>query len=89
MNKRERRGAGAGKGGATQSVRRNYESFKGDISDGFGRNAPVYHVYSVSRTTSEERVECSRGWGLGQQGFPTALCRIDVGVCYTRGARSR
>ena len=25
----------------------------------------------------------------GERGFPTALGRIDVGVCYTRGARSR
>ena len=25
--------------------------------DGFVRNAPVYHVYPVSRTTSEGRVE--------------------------------
>ena len=28
------------------------------------------------------------GVGVGE-GFPRALCRIDVGVCYTRGARSR
>ena len=27
--------------------------------------------------------------GVGGGGFPTALCRTDVGVCYTRGARSR
>ena len=29
------------------------------------------------------------GVGVEGKGFPTALCRIDVGVCYTRGARSR
>ena len=33
--------------------------------DGFVRNAPVYHVYPVSRTTSEERAEFSRGWSGG------------------------
>ena len=27
--------------------------------------------------------------GLGRKGFLTALGRIDVGICYTRGARSR
>ena len=29
------------------------------------------------------------GGRVGAKGFLTALGRIDVGVCYTRGARSR
>ena len=59
-NGSEQEGAGGGgKGGATQYMRGNYKS---DKSDGFGRNAQVYHVYPVSRTTSEERAEHSRGW---------------------------
>ena len=29
------------------------------------------------------------GGGLGGEEFPTGLGRVDVGVCYTRGARSR
>ena len=53
----------------------------------------VNNVYPVSRTTSEERAESSRGWmgggEVGAKGFSIALCRIDVGVCYTRGSRSR
>ena len=63
----------------------------GDKCDGCGRNASVYHVYPVSRTTSDKRAECSKVGG-GEGGFPTALGRIDVyplGACYTRGARSR
>ena len=28
----------------------------------FRRNAPVYFLRPVNRTTSEERAECSRGW---------------------------
>ena len=28
-------------------------------------NASVFQVYPVSRTTSEERAECSKGWGTG------------------------
>ena len=31
-------------------------------------NASVYQVYAVSRTTSEERAECSRGWMGGGEG---------------------
>ena len=56
----EQEGAGGrgGMGEGTQPVRGNYKSL---TSDGFGRNVPVYHVYPVSRTTSEERAECSRG----------------------------
>ena len=64
-NKRER-GGGGGTGGTTQSMRGNYESFKGKhLSDDYGRIAPVYHVYPVSLTTSEERAECSGGKGRG------------------------
>ena len=37
---------------------------------GFGSNAPVYHIYPVTRTTSEERAECSRGWRGGGWGGP-------------------
>ena len=59
---------------------------QGDKCEGFGKNAPVYHVYPVSRTSSEERAECLRV--VGSKRVITALCRIDVGVCYTRGARS-
>ena len=35
----------------------------GNKYDGFGRNAPVYYVCPVSRTTSEERAECVGGGG--------------------------
>ena len=31
-------------------------------------NASVYQVYAVSRITSEERAECSKGWGGGLRG---------------------
>ena len=56
------RGGGEGEtGGATQSVRGTSKSFKGTHMYGFGRNASVNHVYSVSRTTSEEKAECSKG----------------------------
>ena len=59
-----------GREGGTQNVRGNYKSFKRDKSDGFGKNAPVYHAYPVSRTTSEERAECSRGMrGGAAKGF--------------------
>ena len=40
-----------------------------------GDGRAIYHVYPVSRTTCEERAECSRGWvggrggGLGPKGF--------------------
>ena len=43
-------------------------------------------MYPVSRTTSEERAEGLRV--VGSKMIITAICRIDVGVCYTRGARS-
>ena len=50
-------------------------------------------VKAINRTTSEERAEHSRGWGEGggtERVFqPTSSGRIDVGVCYTRGTRSR
>ena len=42
-------------------MRRNYISFKGDKYDGCGRHASVYHVYPVSRSTSEERAEWWKG----------------------------
>ena len=38
---------------------------RGDKSDGFGKNAPVYRENVVSRTISEQRAECSRGWDGG------------------------
>ena len=31
---------------------------EGDKFDGGGRGAPVYHVYPVRRTTSEQRTAC-------------------------------
>ena len=52
-------------------------------------NVSVYQVYPVSRTTSEDKSECSKGWGGWAKRVLTALGRIDVGACYTRGARSR
>ena len=55
---------GGREGGVTLSVSGNYKSFHGDKSDGCGRNASGYHVYPVSRTTGEERAECSKGGGL-------------------------
>ena len=60
-------------------MRENYKSFKGTnltVDEG---------TDPVSRTTSEEKVGGGR-WG---RRFPTDSSRIDVGVCYTRGARSR
>ena len=37
-------GTGGGTGGAAHFVRGKYKSFQqGDNSDGFGKNAPVYH----------------------------------------------
>ena len=44
---------GGGRGGAAQFVRGNYTSFKGINLTAVGKNAPVYYVYHVSRTTSE------------------------------------
>ena len=68
LNKRER-GAGAGGDGRGNSICA-WELYilEGDTSDGFGRNAPVYHVYPVSCTTSEETAECSKGWMVGGWG---------------------
>ena len=54
-------GGGGGTGGATQSVRGNYNSFQGDKSDGLRRNAPVYHVYPVIRTTNSFRSHICTG----------------------------
>ena len=58
-----------------------------DKSDGFGRNAPVYHVYPVSRTASEERAECSRGPGGGGQrvfnSFGSHRCNAVCMLCAT------
>ena len=79
-------------GGATQSVHENYKSFKRtNLTVVNRKNASVYYVCPISRTTSEERVKCSKGWvaSEGGRGFFTAFGRIDVGACYTRGARSR
>ena len=70
---------GVGVGG-TQSVRGNKKSFKGTsltVVEG-----SVYHAYSLNRTTSEERAECTKGGG-GEGRFPTALGRIDIQI--TRG----
>ena len=38
-----------------------------DKSDGFGKNAPVFHVYPAFRTTSKERAKCLKtsGWERG------------------------
>ena len=60
---KEEWGAGAR---ATQSVRGNYKPFYGHKSDSCGRNASVYHVYPVSRTTGEGGTECSKGVGGGE-----------------------
>ena len=38
---------------------------QGNKSDGCGRNASVYHVSALSRITSEEIAECSKGLGGG------------------------
>ena len=59
-----------------------------DKSDGFGKNAPVFHVYPAFRTTSKERAKCLKtsGW---ERGIGTALGRDDVGPCYTRGSEPR
>ena len=37
-------------------------------------NASVYQVYAVSRTTTEERTDCSKGWGGGWgSGIPNSF----------------
>ena len=51
----------------------------GDKCDGCGRNASVYHVYPVSRATSEESAKSPKpGGGGGGGGFATAFGRIGV-----------
>ena len=89
-------GGGDGMGRATQSVRGNYKSFKGiNLTALEGVHPFILYIYPVSRTTGEERAECSRGcggvWGGGWEGgrVLTGSGRIDVGACCTRGARSR
>ena len=37
---------------------------RGTKSDRCGRSASVYHVYPVSLTTGDLRVDFLRGWGL-------------------------
>ena len=65
LNKRER-GGGDGMGRATQSVRGNYNSFKGiNLTALEGVHPFILYIYPVSRTTGEERAECSRGCGGG------------------------
>ena len=71
----EQEGAGRG-GGGTQSGRGN-----DDKSGGCGRNASVYHVHPVSRTTSEERAECSQGGGGGSNSFRSHRCRGLLYAC--------
>ena len=39
--------------GEAQSVRENYTFSRWDICEYFAKNASVYHVYPVSRTTGE------------------------------------
>ena len=50
-------------------------------------NASVYQVNPVSRITGEGKAEFLTASGGGEGAKKS--CRIDVGVCYTRGARSR
>ena len=49
LNKRERGGRGGGGGKLNLCTE----------TDSCGRNASVYHLYPVSRTTGEKRAECS------------------------------
>ena len=83
MTKRERGGGGDGRDNNLSA--RKLQILEGDKSDGCGRNASVYHVYPVSRTTGEERAECSNGWGCGGDGifnsFRSDRCR---GLQYAR-----
>ena len=65
-------GGGEGRGNSKMCVE-TITILQGDKSDGFRRNAPVNHVYPVSRTTSEERAECSRGWVGGGGGRKRVL----------------
>ena len=64
MNKREP-GGGGGRGNSTCA--RKLSILQGDKSDGCGRNASVYHVYPVSRTTSEEKAYYSVRKGGGYE----------------------
>ena len=52
-------------GDVSQSVHGNYKTrFRGGQNlTAVEGNASVYQVYAVSRTTSEERAECSKGFG--------------------------
>ena len=71
----EQEGAGGGRAGQLNLFAETTNPLGGKC-DGFGRNAPVYRVYPVSRTTSDERAECSRGWGwggVGTKGFFTSI----------------
>ena len=43
-------------------------------------NASVYQVYAVSRTTSEERTECSKGWGVGGSVIRLSLGKLSVNL---------
>ena len=63
------RGGGGRKNGRGNSIcaRKPKSISETDTSDGFGKNAPVYHEYPVIGTTSEERAKCSRG-GVGANG---------------------
>ena len=69
LNKSER-GGGGGMGGATQSVSGNYKSFEETNLT----NASVCHVYPVTRTTGEERAECSKGGGGEFNSFRPHKC---------------
>ena len=52
-----------GMGGATQNVRGNYKSLKGiNMTVLEGMHQFIMYILKV-RKTSEERAECSRGWG--------------------------
>ena len=65
-------------GGATQSVHGNYTSFKGTnltVVEGMHQFV-VYILYAIQRVR-RGRTECSKGWGGGGRGFPTALSRFD------------
>ena len=73
MSNRERGGrGGGGTGDKTQSVRGNYKSLKGtNLTVVVGMHQfIIYTRYPVSRTYSEERAECSKGWeGVGKGKF--------------------
>ena len=86
-------GAGQrGVGGSNFLRVRKPKILQRDRSDGRERNASVYHVHPVGRTTAVEKEEFRKGGGGVGGGFQQLYVvpmytRYTLGACYTRGAR--